>query len=152
MHAAPPSFPPADPAACFSSRARSRPPPQIAAGEPWGDALPTRAEDGTLDAGVATFALTYTLLVTWTLLPISLAVLVDNFTTVSARATEEKRAQLIHEAKMASQVRRDISRSARRSPLAAAKPWRGRGRGSWCDVVRRRTRRACVQHSRLPLA
>ena len=105
MHAAPPSFPPADPAACFSSRARSRPPPQIAAGEPWGDALPTRAEDGSLDAGVAAFALSYTLLVCWTLLPISLAVLVNNFMTVSARAAVEKRARLIYEAKMASQVR-----------------------------------------------
>ena len=61
--------------------------------------LITRNDDGTVNSGPVLFLTTCVLLVNWTLLPISMAVLVDRFVAVSASAAAEERAQRVREAK-----------------------------------------------------
>ena len=67
--------------------------------------LPTRGDDGTVNGGPVLFLTTYVLLVNWTLLPVSMAVLVDRFVVVSASAAADERAQRVREAKEGQLVR-----------------------------------------------
>lgn len=71
----------------------------ISAGDPLLEFIPFRAETGALNGSAVTFLTTYVLLVNWTLLPISMAVLVDRFIFVSAQAEEEERQARVRAAK-----------------------------------------------------
>ena len=72
---------------------------RVTAGGSWTQSLPTRAPDGSVAFGPTLFLTTYVLLVNWTLLPVSMAVLVDSFVVVSAGAAREEREQRIFAAK-----------------------------------------------------
>jgi len=76
---------------------------RVAAGHPWLDSLPSHENDGSINAANVLFLITYIIIVCWILLPVSMAVLVNNFILVSAevenlesrRRDEAKRADLV---------------------------------------------------------
>jgi len=60
----------------------------ITAGEAWLPDLPAFSESGQMNAGVVVFCVSFIVIVNWTLLQVSVAILLDNF--VTATSMEEK--------------------------------------------------------------
>jgi hypothetical protein len=72
---------------------------KVTAGGAWTPSLAARGPDGSIAFGPTLFLTSYVLLVNWTLLPVSMAVLVDSFVVVSANAAREDRERRIFAAK-----------------------------------------------------
>jgi voltage-gated sodium channel len=62
---------------------------RIAAGETWVDGSPIVRDDGTVDWPTAAFVMSFVIVVNWTLLQVSVAVLLDNFISETAREKKE---------------------------------------------------------------
>jgi voltage-gated sodium channel len=62
---------------------------RIAAGETWVEGSPIIAIDGTVDWQTAVFVMSFVIVVNWTLLQVSVAVLLDNFISETAREKKE---------------------------------------------------------------
>ena len=77
----------------------------ITSGDPLVEFLTFRSDDGVVDGSAMAFLATYILLVNWTLLPISMAVLVDRFIFVSAQAEEDERRERVRAAKSSRLIR-----------------------------------------------
>jgi hypothetical protein len=72
---------------------------KVTAGGVWTQSLAARGPDGSVVFGPTLFLTTYIMVVNWTLLPVSMAVLVDSFVVVSANAAREDRERRIFLAK-----------------------------------------------------
>eukprot|EP00961_Rhodomonas_salina_P231769 3131113-Rhodomonas_salina.1 len=57
---------------------------QLTAGNAWIGELPAYNDDGHLDPGVVTYLVSYIVIVNWTLLQVTVAVLLDNFVSGTA--------------------------------------------------------------------
>lgn len=66
---------------------------QLTAGNAWIGELPAYNDDGHLDPGVVTYLVSYIVIVNWTLLQVTVAVLLDNFVSATAQSEEEDRMQ-----------------------------------------------------------
>ena len=67
---------------------------RLPAGDAWIDSLPPQNEDGSLNYGAELFVDSFVLIVNWTLLPVAMAIMVNNFFIISAateREEEERR-------------------------------------------------------------
>jgi len=62
---------------------------RIAAGETWVEGSPIIMHDGTVDWPTAVFVMSFVIVVNWTLLQVSVAVLLDNFISETAREKRE---------------------------------------------------------------
>jgi hypothetical protein len=62
---------------------------RIAAGETWVEGSPIIAINGTVDWPTAVFVMSFVIVVNWTLLQVSVAVLLDNFISETAREKKE---------------------------------------------------------------
>jgi len=63
---------------------------RIAAGETWISEVPEADEEGNVNWGVGLYVMSFILICNWTLLQVSVAVLLDNFVNETARAKDEK--------------------------------------------------------------
>ena len=63
---------------------------RIAAGETWVDGSPILRDDGTVDWSTAAFVISFVIVVNWTLLQVSVAVLLDNFISETARDRDQQ--------------------------------------------------------------
>ena len=70
---------------------------RIAAGETWIEHQPVLRGDGTVDWATAGFIISYVLVINWTLLQVSVAVLLDNFVSETAREKAHQRSLQIEE-------------------------------------------------------
>ena len=70
---------------------------RIAAGETWIEHQPVLRDDGTVDWATAGFIISYVLVINWTLLQVSVAVLLDNFVSETAREKAHQRSLQIEE-------------------------------------------------------
>ncbi len=64
---------------------------RISAGDAWIDSLPYVNDDGSTNLGAVFFLDSFILVVNWTLLPITLAILVNNFVIISTESENEER-------------------------------------------------------------
>jgi hypothetical protein len=81
---------------------------KIAAGDTWIDALPMLAPDGDLEWKPALFTCSFIVLSVWIVLQVSVAVLLDNFVTVSMRMENEEKKKASKEKKAASQFQNPL--------------------------------------------
>ncbi len=81
---------------------------KIAAGDTWIDALPTLGPDGNLEWKPALFVCSFIVLSVWIVLQVSVAVLLDNFVTVSMRMENEDKQKASREKKAASQFQNPL--------------------------------------------
>jgi hypothetical protein len=81
---------------------------RIAAGDTWIDSLPTLGPDGDLQWQPALFICTFIVCSVWVVLQVSVAVLLDNFVTVSMRMENDEKQQASMEKKAASQFQNPL--------------------------------------------
>ena len=81
---------------------------RIAAGDTWIDALPTLGPDGDLQWKPALFVCSFIVCSVWVVLQVSVAVLLDNFVTVSMRMENEDKQKASEEKKAASQFQNPL--------------------------------------------
>jgi hypothetical protein len=72
---------------------------RIPGGDAWVDSLPYVNDDGTTNMGVVVFLYSFILVVNWTLLPITLAILVNNFVIISTDVEKEESERAYREKK-----------------------------------------------------
>ena len=76
---------------------------RIAAGDTWIDPLPTLGPDGDLEWKPALFVCSFIVISVWVVLQVSVAVLLDNFVSVSMRMENEEKKRAAKEFKASSQ-------------------------------------------------
>ena len=81
---------------------------KIAAGDTWIDTLPTLGPDGELEWQSALFICSFIVISVWVVLQVSVAVLLDNFVTVSMRMENEDQKKASMERKAASQFQNPL--------------------------------------------
>ncbi len=81
---------------------------RIAAGDTWIDTLPTLGADGDLEWKPALYVCSFIVLSVWIVLQVSVAVLLDNFVTVSMRMENEEKRKASKERKAASQFQNPL--------------------------------------------
>ena len=81
---------------------------RIAAGDTWIDSLPTLGPDGDLQWQPALFICTFIVCSVWVVLQVSVAVLLDNFVTVSMRMENDEKQKASMEKKAASQFQNPL--------------------------------------------
>ncbi len=63
---------------------------RLPAGDAWVEALPSTGGGGAVDYGVVAYLTSFILVVNWTLLPITLAIMVNSFFVISAAQAQEE--------------------------------------------------------------
>ena len=81
---------------------------KIAAGDTWIDSLPTLGPDGDMEWRSALFICSFIVCSVWVVLQVSVAVLLDNFVTVSMRMESEDKQKASKEKKAASQFQNPL--------------------------------------------
>ncbi len=81
---------------------------RIAAGDTWIDALPTLGSDGEIEWKPALFVCSFIVCSVWVVLQVSVAVLLDNFVTVSMRMENDEKERAAIEKKASSQFRNPL--------------------------------------------
>ncbi len=81
---------------------------KIAAGDTWIETLPTLTPNGDLEWKPALFVCTFIVLSVWIVLQVSVAVLLDNFVTVSMRMDNDEKKKASQEKKAASQFQNPL--------------------------------------------
>ena len=81
---------------------------RIAAGDTWIDALPTLGPDGEIEWKPALFVCSFIVVSVWVVLQVSVAVLLDNFVTVSMRMENDEKRKVSKEKKAASQFQNPL--------------------------------------------
>ncbi len=81
---------------------------RIAAGDTWIDTLPTLGPDGELVWQPALFVCSFIVCSVWVVLQVSVAVLLDNFVTVSMRMENDEKQKASKERKVASQFQNPL--------------------------------------------
>jgi hypothetical protein len=81
---------------------------RIAAGDTWVESLPTLGPDGSLEWKPALFISSFIVVSVWVVLQVSVAVLLDNFVTVSMRMENDDKAKALKEKKAFSQFRNPL--------------------------------------------
>jgi hypothetical protein len=81
---------------------------RIAAGDTWIDSLPTLGPDGDLQWQPALFICSFIVCSVWVVLQVSVAVLLDNFVTVSMRMENDEKQHASMEKKAASQFQNPL--------------------------------------------
>jgi hypothetical protein len=76
---------------------------RIAAGDTWIDPLPTLGPDGDLEWKPALFVCSFIVISVWVVLQVSVAVLLDNFVSVSMRMENDEKMRAAKEMKASSQ-------------------------------------------------
>ena len=76
---------------------------RIAAGDTWIDPLPTLGPDGDLEWKPALFVCSFIVISVWVVLQVSVAVLLDNFVSVSMRMENDEKKRAAKEIKASSQ-------------------------------------------------
>ena len=81
---------------------------RLAAGDTWVDSLPALGPDGDLEWKPALYVCTFIVLSVWIVLQVSVAVLLDNFVTVSMRMQNEEKKRASRERKKASRFQNPL--------------------------------------------
>ena len=81
---------------------------RIAAGDTWIDALPTLGPDGEIEWKPALFVCSFIVVSVWVVLQVSVAVLLDNFVTVSMRMENDEKERAAIEKKASSQFQNPL--------------------------------------------
>ncbi len=81
---------------------------KIAAGDTWIDTLPTLAPNGDLEWKPSLYVCTFIVVSVWIVLQVSVAVLLDNFVTVSMRMENEDKKKVAMEKKSARQFQNPL--------------------------------------------
>jgi hypothetical protein len=112
----------------------------IAAGDTWIDALPTLGPDGDLQWKPALFVCSFIVCSVWVVLQVSVAVLLDNFVTVSMRMENDEKERAAIEKKASSQFQNPLE------PLIAKLA------NDYTDNASLSTKLAALFQARLPLS